>query len=66
MLELNRGQKAVFADKLADAANMAAGALIFGQFLSEREFSVSLAFCGLGIWVLFMGYAIGLITGDRS
>lgn len=50
MLSLNKTQIALLADKLSDVANLAAGALIFGQFLSERLFSLPLAVFGVGIW----------------
>jgi hypothetical protein len=47
MLRLKHGQRSLLADKLADVANVAAGALIFGQALSGTAFSVKLAMVGL-------------------
>ena len=48
------------ADKLFDAGNVAAGGLLFGQFLSERPFSLVLAFSGLAIRAVFFAYSVTL------
>ena len=64
MLELNQSQRTLLAEKLCDAANLAAGALVFGQFLADR-FSVALAFGGLVIWLLFGACALILSKGSR-
>ena len=47
MLELKQGQRAVLVDKLPDFANVAAGAMVVGQFLSDRPFSPGVAAFGL-------------------
>ena len=46
MLWLDDRQREMLADKLPDAANLALGALFFGQFLSDRPFSRALALSG--------------------
>jgi hypothetical protein len=51
MLRLKREQRRVLVDKLPDAANVAAGALVFGQTLSDRRFSVTLAVVGFFLWL---------------
>jgi hypothetical protein len=51
MLDLDRGQRALLADKLFDAGNVAAGGMVFGQFVANRPFSVLLAVVGLAIWL---------------
>ena len=61
MLELNRNQRAVLADKLPDMANVAAGALVFAQFLGERPFSPWLAACGIGLWAFLIACAVALV-----
>ena len=69
MLELKPGQRAVLIDKVPDLANVAAGALIFGQLLGERKFSLSTALTGIGIWLVLVGWAVALARGmghDRS
>lgn len=58
MLELHRNQRDILADRLPDAANVAAGALVFGQFLGERDFSPLLTACGLALWVFFVASAV--------
>ena len=66
MIELNSRQRAVLADKLPDAANVAAAALVFGQVLGERTFSYWLAACGLALWIFFFSCAIVLAAGNES
>ena len=66
MLEWNKEQRRVLIDKLADAANVAAGGLLFGQFLSDRPFSTVTALCGIGAWVLLMGWSLHLARRKRS
>ncbi len=53
-------------DKLPDAANLAIGALVFGQLLGGELFSQWLALLGLGLWALFMTWAALLAGGDES
>ena len=56
----------MLADKLPDAANLAAGALFFGQFLADRTFSLTLAFAGLGTSVALMAWAIVLASEEPT
>ena len=63
-LRFNAAQRRMLADKLPDAANLAAGALFFGQFLADRTFSLTLAFAGLGTWVALMAWAIVLASEE--
>ena len=58
MVWLDDRQREMLADKLPDAANLALGALFFGQFLSDRPFSSALAFWGSGAWLVLMTSAI--------
>ena len=53
-------------DKLPDAANVAAGALFFGQFLADRAFSLFLALAGVGSWVVLMAWVLMLAAEDDS
>jgi hypothetical protein len=66
MVELTRGQRAALVDKLPDIANVAAGAMVFGQFLSDRTFSLPLAATGLALWGFLFGCAVVLAGGDQS
>jgi hypothetical protein len=52
MLLLNRAQRAMLVDKMPDVANLAIGALSFGQFLADRPCSLAVALCGAAIWVI--------------
>ena len=63
MLLLDQGQRELLADKLPDAANLAVGALFFGQFLSDRPFSIGLAFAGIGAWAALVVW--GLVLARR-
>ena len=60
MLELRKGQRAVLVDKLPDLANVAAGAMTFGQFLGQQPVSLPIAGIGLVLWFILMGVTMGL------
>ena len=60
MLDWNSRQRALVADKLFDAANVAAGGMLFGQFLAERPFSIALAVIGVIVWVTFFVISVAL------
>ncbi len=60
MVELTSQQRALLADKLPDVANIAAGALVFGQFLRDRPFSWPLTASGLSLWAFLFGCAVVL------
>ena len=60
MLRLNSRQRELLSEKLSDAGNLAAGALVFGQIIGGG-FSVGWAVGGLAIWVGLMAWAIVLL-----
>ena len=62
MLKLKRSQLTVLTETLRDAANVAAGALIFGQALSEENYSLALAIVGLCAWLVLVGSAVVLAS----
>jgi len=62
MIRLTEAQRTLVTDKVPDLANLAAGALIFGQFLAERPFSLTVALLGIALWIFFMGCA-GVVAG---
>jgi hypothetical protein len=66
MLRLSREQRRTLADKLPDAANLALGALVFGQFLQERPFSPVLAATGVGVWLALLAWALFLGRRHRD
>ena len=65
MLELKRGQRAVLVEKVPDVANLAVGALVFEQVLSERPFSWWLVLAGTGMWILLVGLIVVLAELER-
>jgi hypothetical protein len=66
MLELNREQRRILTDKLPDVANIAAGALVFGQFFSVQAFSAIGAAAGLSLWVTFLALALFFARETRQ
>ena len=62
---LNKKQRATLAEKLMDAGNIAAGALVFAPFLSTGEVSIAIPAVGLMLTVVFYLMAIQLL-GDQN
>ncbi len=60
MVQFNQDQRNLAAEKLFDMANVAAGALLFGQFLADK-FSLLLAAVGLAVWLGCVGCALKLL-----
>ena len=58
---MNPKQREVFAEKLMDVGNIAAGALIFGQFFSEQGFRWELTLLGLAVMAGLYTYAYFLL-----
>ena len=53
MVKFNQRQRALIAEKVCDTANLAVGALLFGQFLGDT-FYAPLAIIGLVVWLALM------------
>ena len=64
MLRLSDPQRAVLVQALPAVANLAIGAMVFGQFLRQQTFSTGLALAGIGFWVLLVGATV-LLAGDK-
>lgn len=64
MLKLTTRQRAVLVEKLPDVANVAAGAMIFGQLLAGQDFSLVAALEGTAFWLVFMGVTLALARKD--
>ncbi len=60
MLDLNPRQRALVGDKLFDFGNVAAGGMVFGQFLADRPFSIALGIGGLVVWVACFVLSVAL------
>ena len=57
---MNRDQRRTLADKLPDMANVAVGALVFGQFLGNRPFSPAVAISGAALWIVVIATVVML------
>ena len=66
MIRLTPAQRRVLIAHLPELANVAAGSSLFGQFLSDFSFSLTVAFMGLGAWTALMGFVLVLVEDDRS
>ena len=64
MLRLKPRQRKVLIEKMPDAANLAAGSMFLGQYLTERPFSVTLALAGVTGWIAFWALTLVLSGGD--
>ena len=58
MLRLSTEQRRLLAEKMLDLANVGAGALVFGQALSGRGFSIGLALLGIAWWLTSFSVAL--------
>ena len=65
MLDWNPRQRTLVADKLFDAGNVALGAMLFGQFVSQQPFSFALALVGVVLWVTFFAISVALEKRSR-
>jgi hypothetical protein len=64
--DLTRAQRTLLAETLRDIANMAAGAMIFGQFLADATFSANVALGGMFLWVLLVLCALLFASEGHS
>ena len=65
MVELGPRQRVLLAETSRDVANIAAGAMIFGQFLGEHAFSPLVAVGGVVLWIFFVIFAVSLIGREQ-
>lgn len=67
MLRFRKPERRLVAETLSDLANIAAGALVFGQAISDNALSLSRALVGLMVWIAAVGMAVALSAlGDRE
>lgn len=64
MLRLKPAQRAILADKVADAANLVAGAIVIGFFIGEPRASVRLLVAGIALWTTALVIAIIVLEKD--
>ena len=65
MLRLTDAQRAVLIQAIPAVANLAVGAMVFGQFLRQQPFSPWLTVWGLGFWLVFVGIAVVIAGGKQ-
>jgi hypothetical protein len=65
MLGLNSEQRGLMAEKACDIGNVAAGALVFGQVLGDRFYSL-LALCGIVVWSILWAGAMILLKDVKE
>jgi|GEM_PF-6087311 hypothetical protein len=58
MLGLRRAQRALLVDKLAELAELAAAAMVFGQFVGNQRYSLTVAVFGVFAWCVLLGWAL--------
>ena len=66
MVGFDRSQRRLLAETVRDIANIAAGALVFGQLVAGGTFSLRLAILGGSVWIAFVGYAVFMAKGSES
>lgn len=64
MLLLTRQQRTLLAETLRDVANVAVGAMVFGQFLADRMFSSWVAVLGVAGWLILVACALVIARGS--
>lgn len=64
MLRLKSRQRGVLVEKVPDVANLAAGSMFFGQFLTDRPFSLPLAIWGMVAWAALWIFTLVLAEDD--
>lgn len=65
MLRLKDAERAVLVQAVPAVAHLAAGTLVFGQFIRQQAFSIPLAFVGIAFWFAAIGLAL-LIAGGKK
>jgi hypothetical protein len=65
MVRLRPGARAVFGGKLLDLANLAAAALVFGQFVGRQPLSWTVIVSGATIWFVIALIALWMMGAWR-
>lgn len=66
MLKLHSSQRALLANKFADVANLAVGALTFGQFLGAGPLSLAVALSGVALWIALVALAVIFAPREKA
>ena len=65
MIRLKSRQRTLLLEKVPDVANLAVGALVFGQFIGEQPFSIGLAFVGIATWSVLIAFPLVIAGGEQ-
>jgi hypothetical protein len=65
MIRLSDTHRAVLVQTVPAVANLAVGAVVFGQFLRPQPFSITLASSGIAVWFALIGITFVLAEGRR-
>lgn len=60
MLRLRPRRREVLVETLRELANLAAGALVLGWFVSQEPWSLWLFLAGIAAWLVLVGLAVAL------
>ena len=63
MIRLKPAHRLVLVAHLPELASIAIGSFLFGQFLSDRPYSVVLAIVGIAAWIALIGLTF-LVAND--
>jgi hypothetical protein len=66
MVVFKKVRRALLAKQLSDAANLALGALAFGQFIGTRQLSVVSFLCGAALWLALVCSALAVAGEDAQ
>lgn len=66
MIRLTNAQRRVLIAHVPELANVGAGSLLFGQFLSDRPYSLTLALVGVVLWLVLIGIVSVLAEGEQK
>jgi hypothetical protein len=63
MIRLKPARRRILIAHVPELANVAAGSLLFGQFLTDRPYSLALAAVGVAVWFALVGFTF-LVADD--
>ena len=66
MVVLTPQQRRLLAETIRDIANVAAGAMVFSQFVAGTQFSPRLAAAGVAMWIVLVLCAIIAAKGSKG
>ena len=66
MVRLSGSQRTLLAETLRDIGNVAAGAMVFGQFLAGAMFSIGVALGGMAVWIVLVLTALRAASEEPS